>query len=118
MLPQAALALRKRGFKKRRNRFRRSDDAGRQVVDFQASQWGSRDEVGFTINLWVGVTELTEADTDSHVQQRVGALIEDGEDHWWAVEPDTDTARLKSRLSTLSADCWLARRSTRGTNRG
>jgi hypothetical protein len=46
--------LRARGFKKRRNRFRRVDEDGWQVIDFQASQWGSRDDVRFTINLWVG----------------------------------------------------------------
>lgn len=52
--------LRERGFKKRGNRFRRVDGSGWQVVDFQASQWGSRDDVRFTINLWVGLTELAE----------------------------------------------------------
>ena len=46
--------LRERGFKKQRNRFRRVDASGWQVVDFQASQWGSRDDVRFTINLCVG----------------------------------------------------------------
>src|SRR3712207_9332587 len=63
--------LRERGFKKRRNRFRRSDDRGWQVIDFQASQWGSRDDVRFTINLWVGVSELADAEADAHVQQRI-----------------------------------------------
>jgi Domain of unknown function (DUF4304) len=67
--------LRERDFRKRRNRFRRVDRDGWQVVDFQASAWGSRDDVRFTINLWVGVTELEGAEADAQVQQRVGALL-------------------------------------------
>src|SRR4051812_11923297 len=59
--------LRQRGFMKRRNRFRRSDDHGWQVIDFQASQFGSRDGVRFTINLWVGVIELAGAEADAQV---------------------------------------------------
>jgi hypothetical protein len=40
--------VRERGYKKRRNVFRRVRDEYWGVVDFQASQWGSRDDVRFT----------------------------------------------------------------------
>jgi hypothetical protein len=107
--------LRERGFRKRRNRFRRLDRAGWQVVDFQASAWGSSDDVRFTINLWVGVTELEIAEAGAQVEQRVGALLPGGEDHWWPLDADTDTAALASELRAVLAErClpWLdARRS-------
>jgi hypothetical protein len=109
--------LRQRGFKKTRNRFLRGDEAGWQVVDFQASQWGSRDDVRFTINLWVGVPELAEGDPgdDAHVQERIGALTEAGEDRWWAVDADTDVAELAEEVRTLLAERglpWLGARSS------
>ena len=107
--------LRARGFKKRRNRFRRADDDGWQVVDFQASQWGSRDDVRFTINLWVGVAELAEREADAQVETRVGNVLPGGDDHWWSLDEATDTARLGDELrEVLQARClpWLeARRS-------
>lgn len=107
--------LRERGFRKRRNRFRRVDPSGWQVVDFQASQWGSRDDVRFTINLWVGVTELAGADADSHVQQRVGALIRDGEDHWWPVDLATDVQQLSDELRGILEGRALPWLETRGS---
>jgi hypothetical protein len=107
--------LRARGFRKRRNRFRRADDGGWQVVDFQASQWGSRDDVRFTINLWVGVAELADTEADAQVQERVGLLLRDGEDRWWTLDAATDTAALADELrQVLQQRClpWLdARRS-------
>lgn len=105
--------LRQRGFRKRRHRFVRSEASGWQVMDFQASQWGNRDDVRFTINLWVGVTELADADADSHVQQRVGALIADGEDHWWSVDAGTDVQQLAIELRAVMEERalpWLRER--------
>ena len=90
--------LGERGFRKRRNRFRRIDDQGWQVVDFQASQWGSRDHVQFTINLWVGVSELEEVDAEAQLQLRVGELLPGGEDHWWSVDAATQTMALAAEL--------------------
>jgi len=102
--------LRERGFRKRRNQFRRGDDQGWQVVGFQASQWGSRDDVRFTINLWVGVTELEAVEPDAQVQQRVGALLRGGEDHWWSLDSFTDASALGADLrEVLESVClpWL-----------
>jgi hypothetical protein len=102
--------LRERAFRKRSSRFRRADEAGWQVVDFQASQWGSRDDVRFTINLWVGVTELAAVEPDAQVQRRVGALLPGGEDHWWSIDDATDTSALAAELrEALEKWClpWL-----------
>jgi hypothetical protein len=99
----------------RHNQFRRVRADGSQVVDFQASQWGSRDDVRITINLWIGVPELSEAAAESQVEQRVGALLPGGEDHWWALDISTDPALLGDKLRRVPDDrClpWLdARRS-------
>jgi Domain of unknown function (DUF4304) len=107
--------LRARGFKKRRNRFRRADDDGWQVVDFQASQWGHSDDVRLTINLWVGVKELAAADSGSEVEVRVGRLLPGGKDRWWELDASTDAAALAEELCRMLRErClpWLdARRS-------
>ncbi len=109
--------LRQRGFRKRRNRFRRADESGWQVVDFQASQWGSRDDVRFTVNLWVGVPELAEGESadDAHIETRIDALTDSGQDRWWAVDVETDVAELGEDLRTLLAERglpWLDARSS------
>ncbi|MEA2313050.1 MAG: hypothetical protein QOE28_3018 [Solirubrobacteraceae bacterium] len=49
--------LRALGFRRSRNRFGRLGENTWQVVDFQASQFGSRDGVRFTINLGVALRE-------------------------------------------------------------
>lgn len=112
---EVASWLRERGFRKRRNQFRRADDQGWQVVDFQASQWGSRDDVRFTINLWVGVRELEAVEPHAQVQQRVGALLPGGQDHWWSLDRSTDTSALAADLrGVLASVClpWLEARRT------
>ena len=98
ILEGIAPLLRELGFRKRRNRFRRSDDGGWQELDFQASQWGDRDHVRFTINLCLAAAELVAPDPGAHVEERMGALIGDGEDHWWEVDPATDADRLADEL--------------------
>ena len=50
--------LKREGFKRIRNRFARWSGGGWQIIDFQASAWGSRDEVRFTINLASAVEGL------------------------------------------------------------
>jgi hypothetical protein len=78
----------------------RTSRDGRSSIS-RPSQWGSRDDVRFTINLHVGVP------------QRLGALIADGEDRWWSVDADTDVVQLAEELRTLLADHalpWLEER--------
>jgi hypothetical protein len=85
-------------------------------VDFQASQWGNRDDVRFTLNLWVGVPELTLAGRggEAQIQQRIGALMSGGEDHWWPVDAATDVLHLAAELRDVLAAHglpWLDARS-------
>ena len=52
------IELRELGSRKRRNTFYRTSDAGWTLIDFQASQFGTRDDVSFTINLGISFIEL------------------------------------------------------------
>lgn len=91
-----APGLRERGFRKRRNAFFRQLDSGWTLIDFQASQFGTLEDVSFTINLGVSFVELHGADegppslTRAHVRQRIGAVLDRGEDVWWELHPTSD----------------------------
>jgi Domain of unknown function (DUF4304) len=103
------------GFRKRRNRFVREHDEGWQAVDFQASAWGSRDEVRFTINLAVHVTALGTSRGAEHVHVRIGSLMDPRGDHWWDLDDSTDTAALGAELRELLERLglpWLEARAT------
>jgi hypothetical protein len=114
-------SMRARSFTKARNAFRRWSGRAWQIVDFQASQFGSRNDVSFTINLGLAYPELrTDEDAwaegrapsigSAHVQERIGRLMPGGEDHWWAVTADTSLAALAADLLDLIATVavpWL-----------
>lgn len=96
------------GFKRLSNRFSRRLPGAWQIVDFQASQFGSRDEVSFTINLAVALDDLRRADATwterkpppeykAHLRQRIGELIF-GRDHWWDFDDATDANALAQEL--------------------
>src|SRR4051812_45735763 len=92
-----APTLREHGFRKQRNRFARAEAGGWQVIDFQASQFGSRDKVHFTINVGTAYPELRRDDEawtdehsppeyDLHVRERIAWLMGEDRDKWWAVD--------------------------------
>jgi hypothetical protein len=120
--------LRELGFKRERNRFGRRVDRAWEIVDFQASVWGSRDEVSFTINLGVGLDEVDSswdrprppAIAGTMLHTRIGALIDDGNDRWWDVRERTDLDKLAGKIRRLlerEALPWLERRSDRDSLR-
>jgi hypothetical protein len=69
--------LRAARFAKKRNTFTRTMEGARHTVEFQASQFGSRDAVRFTINLGVDYPEL---DDPWQLRVRIGWLLPDGDD--------------------------------------
>jgi hypothetical protein len=102
---RVAPELKNLGFRRLRNRFVRRVGRSWQIIDFQASQFGSRDDVSFTINLAVALDELpraagtwdaTKPPSEYHAQlrERIGNLMEAGEDHWWPLDESTDAAQL------------------------
>lgn len=113
------------GFKRSRNRFGRPTTEGWQVLDFQASQFGSRNGVHFTINLGTVVAELQfrgdrgrktpPPESDCHLRERIGVLLADQNDHWWDFDPDTDGDLLADELVEIiecNAVPWLEERSS------
>jgi hypothetical protein len=102
--------LKAEGFKRMRNRFARWKDDGRQIIDFQASQWGSRDGVSFTINLGVSVEGLAKrsgwdsrkppTEAGAHLREPIGRILDDP-DHWWDFDADTDSAALATDLISI-----------------
>ncbi len=76
--------LRELGFRKRRNTFFRTTEHGWIAIDFQVSQFGTREHVSFTINLAINFVELRPVDEDqpslgkAHIEvQRIGSLLPD-----------------------------------------
>ncbi len=116
---RVAPALREYGFRRRRNRFTRASGGGWQMIDFQASQFGSRDDVRFTINLHVAYPELEAGGESwtqsrpppasaSHAQERIGMLLPDRLDLWWEVTAGTDAAGLSKETLELIEEVGLA----------
>lgn len=79
-------------------RIRREEEpAGWGVVNLQKSQWGSRDEIRFTINLavrwdcvpWpvgIEISARGPAHYHCHVHERLGFLQDDPGDLWWEID--------------------------------
>lgn len=97
--------LRGLDFRKKRNTFFRPTEHGWIAIDFQASQFGTRESVSFTINLAINVVELR-ADGDdrlslglTHIDhQRIGHLLPQARDFWWRLEPETDLKFVSGEL--------------------
>ena len=105
--------LRAAGFKKKRNTFVRELDGARQSLEFQASQFGSRDDVKFTINLGIDYAEL---DDPWQLRVRIGRLLQGGEDVWWGFDDTTDVSELAAELVHVinGARAWFDELATFG----
>ena len=87
--------LRSAGFKKKRNKFVRELDGTRHSLEFQASPFGSRDDVRFTTNLGIDFEELNDP---WQLRVRIGRLLPGGEDTWWAFDDATHVGDLAAQL--------------------
>ena len=102
-----APAFRDRGFTKTRSTFHRRAPAGWGVVDFQKSQFGSKLETRFTVNLGVALDRLSKArgedpsrkplENRCHWRCRIGRAL-GREDQWWSVDTETDLGALTVEL--------------------
>jgi len=118
---ELGVELRTLGFKRRRNAFFRKTDQGWTLVDFQASQFGTREEVSFTINLGVSFVEL-QADEGGApslgralIRERIGRLLDASGDIWWNLDPDSDVAAVATTINdavTREAIPWLDARAS------
>jgi hypothetical protein len=111
--------LRARGFRKRRNAFSRPTDDGWTLIDFRASQFGTRNDVSFTINLGVIFAELQATDEGSpslgraHIRQRIGRLLDGSGDLWWKLDSGSDFTAVAAEVTDAvlhAAIPWLDQR--------
>ena len=103
-----AKAFKSEGFRRQAPHLWREQGDLVNVINFQASQWGSASAGSFTINLastnrplystWTGrAFPANPATATWPVHTRIGALA-GGADLWWDVDESTDAAALAERI--------------------
>jgi hypothetical protein len=111
--------LRTHGFRKRRNSFSRQTSDDWMLIDFQASQFGTREGVSFTINLGLNFVEFQAANEGppslgrAHVRQRIGRLLDAGSDVWWNLDSGSDFTAVAAQVNNAVlhvAIPWLEER--------
>ena len=106
-----APALKQCGFTRAGQTFRRRIGNNWAVVNVQRSSKSTNEQIVFTVNLGVASAALTRfaggdpekpaTAGDCQLQERLGPLLFDGEDHWWVLERETaDSERLAERLAS------------------
>ena len=81
------------------------------AIHFQGSQFGSKDEGSFTVNLSVSCKPIYEAWTGRPfpanpatalfpIQERIGRFMEERRDHWWSV---TESSNLEELSLSVAA---------------
>jgi hypothetical protein len=104
-------ALSERGFAKTASSFHKRAPAGWGVVNFQKSQFGSRLQARFTINLGVSLDRLATArggdprkkPPENHCvwRSRIAGAVGDPRDRWWDLDHETDLATLTAEILPL-----------------
>jgi hypothetical protein len=121
-------ALSERGFTKTGSSFHKRGQAGWGVVNFQKSQFGSRLETRFTINLGVSLDRLATARGEdpnkkppAHRclwQTRIAAVVDDPSDCWWSLDQETNLAKLTTEIVPFLIDRVVPRIEERLTEDG
>lgn len=116
--------LRAVAFRKRRNSFSRLSAAGWGLINFQASQFGTLDSVSFTINIGLAFAELSDVTAGpptfgrADVRQRIGPLLNERQDKWWVLQPDSDFDAVAADVTAAVSGTvipWLEERATLAT---
>lgn len=106
------------GFRRSARSFHRTKGEVIQIINFQSSLWNTPEEAKFTINLnivspafhekWTGsLLPKNPSSAAAVCSYRIGLLMPEGKDHWWAVTPDTDANSLSSELTAVIRDVGL-----------
>jgi len=121
-----APVLKEHCFSKQRRTFHRPVGENWEVIDFQASQFSSAEELSFTVNLAVGIARLRQepltwddgkrpSEPRCQVRQRIGFLFPENLDRWWSITEDTDTEEVGHEITRILIQLglpWLEARST------
>jgi hypothetical protein len=101
-----AVRLKHEGFRKNSRTFFRAGADHTAVVNVQASLHNEGDSGTFAINLGVYFPVFAQLgggpvvqgkypkEHECSIRDRLGALAFEGQDHWWSVQPGTDSAAL------------------------
>lgn len=121
--------LRPDGFMKARRNFRRQAERCVQVINVQASAWGTAQELKFTINLGVFFPEIHALKTflqwrpsaagpteyQCQCRSRLGELMPAHRDDWWTLRAGEDPAGMAAEVGDAVRGFgipWLESRST------
>jgi hypothetical protein len=109
-----ASALRAHGFTKTGPTFHRRGPDGWGVINFQKSQFGSRHDVRFFINVAVALDRLQivegrdpsrrPPEHQCNWRVRIGALTDNGEPGWRDIDERTDLDRLTAEIVPILID--------------
>ena len=99
-------ALRPQGFRKNASTYIRSVEECFQIVNLQASQFGTRADQSYTVNLAIYCPRVQPLGKDAaklkeyegHWQARIGKFLPSGENAWWRVASVTDAENAAKEI--------------------
>lgn len=106
--------MREQGFRKQRNTFWIRGDGTWGVINFQKSQWNTRDYMRFTINVGVEADVLrvdSRREQPPHcatcsIDERIGALLGRG-DTWWELRGPDDLVAVADEVEQALRACAI-----------
>jgi hypothetical protein len=116
--------LKSAGFRKSGTQYSREDGGALQVINVQSSQWNNASSGKFTLNVGIHFSSVAKMLHGSDpmpaapkecfclMRRRVGELLPEGTDRWWAVGPETDVEAISNELTAACRDYvfpWLAK---------
>lgn len=101
--------LKSLGFRKAGRHFFRTEAHATCHINFQSSQWNAPDQSRFTVNVWTYLPAIALANGDlviedpakqrfGHCGIRLGFLLPEPSDHWWAISSTTDVPQTTHEI--------------------
>jgi Domain of unknown function (DUF4304) len=114
----AASLLKGLGYRKHGRKFYLVSELSTAHVRFQASQWNHADSTRFTINLGRYFVAIAQRNGEPvildplmqkqmHVGIRIGHLLPEQADHWWAIRTANDVPAVSAELVAAMRDYGL-----------
>lgn len=106
ILDRLTRELRPLGFRRNASTYFRSVEDCFQIVNLQASQFGTRADQSYTVNLAVYCPRVQPLEKDAaklkeyegHWRARIGDFLPSGEDAWWRVTSETDSENAAKEI--------------------
>jgi len=115
LLDEAQELLEGEGFIREVDSFRQFSNGLKRGLQFQRSQYETKNTISFTLNLGISSERLTSLLSESqktpvwnsHVVKRIGFLLPDKLDKWWIISADTQLLLLSTELKGVISLCAL-----------